>query len=147
MESPFFEDLEIGKTFETPVIRIYGFEVDLFYLLTDHGGFHMDAELAKNLNLRDRVIPGLQLLSYTNKMIVRTGLFKNAGLFLGLNNIRFLNPVFPGDPIHLVIEVIDKKEVEKWGDRGFISYRYTMLNADNSKVLTAEANMQFIKRN
>jgi acyl dehydratase len=142
----FFEDFSPGQVFTSPLIPVYGCEIDMFYLITDHGNLHMDKNIALNFNLKDRVVPGLQLLGLTNKHAKRLGLLTNAGLFLGLNNVRFQNPAFPNDELYMKIEVLHKKEVEKWIDRGIVTFKYTLLNKDDDILLTAEPSFQILKK-
>lgn len=149
----YFDDLEIGRTFSSPEVMITDCEVDIYSFLTGHAhpidnsrNIHVNSDYARSLDLKDRVVPGLQLLSYTTKLAGLIGLWGRVVLFLGLDRIRFLHPVFPGDRVRLEIKVVDRREVDKWPDRGAVTFRYVMKNQEDKVVLTGEASYQFLKR-
>ncbi len=149
----YFEDLEIGRTFSSPEVTITACEVDIYSFLTGHAhpidnarNIHINSDYARSLGLKDRVVPGLQLVSYTTKLAGLIGLWGRVLLFLGLDSIRFLHPVFPDDRVRLDIEVVDRREADKWPDRGVVTFRYVMKNQEDKVVLTGEASYQFLKR-
>jgi acyl dehydratase len=54
--------------------------------------------------------------------------------FRGLDALRFLEPVFIGDTIHVVKKTLQKNS--KDGIRGLVIFETTVLNQDGKAVLT-----------
>lgn len=149
----FFEDFNIGDRFSSSYKTITDAEVNVFCILMGHASpvdntqnIHMNSEYAKSLGFKDKVVPGMQTLSYISLLMGQIGLWKQVILFLGLNNVRFIAPVYPGDSIKVDCEVISKKEVSKWSDRGIITYKVVVKNQYEKVVLEAEASYQYRKR-
>jgi acyl dehydratase len=57
--------------------------------------------------------------------------------FLGINKVRFIKPVMPGDIIRFECEVTAKKETKKT-DRGVIKFKNIGKNQDGETILDAE---------
>jgi acyl dehydratase len=149
----FFEDFNIGDKFTSPYKTITDVEVNIFCILMGHASavdntrnIHMNSEYARNLGFKDRVVPGMQTLPYISLLMGQVGLWKQVILFLGLNNVRFTAPVYPGDSIKVECEVINKKEVSKWPDTGIITFKVIVKNQDEKVVLEAEASYQYRKK-
>ena len=74
----------------------------------DWFSLHSDREYAKGTQFKQRIAHGMLILSVT------TGLLKfEPGIvvaFYGMDKVRFTNPTFIGDTIHLNANVIDLKE-------------------------------------
>lgn len=145
-EKKFFEDFDIGEKFVTPAKYITQTELDLFCLITRHSSFHIDAELARSLGFKGKVVPGLFVLSLINGLMGEIGLMEEILLFLGINNTRFRSPVFPGDSVRLQLEVIGKKDVAKWKELGIITFKIEIKNQDEVVVCETEASYQYRRR-
>jgi len=142
----YFEDFQVGDKFTTPAKVITHTELDLFCMVTGHGGIHIDGELARALGFKDKVVPGLYTLSQINGLMHRIGLHEKTLLFLGLERVRFLHPVFPGDAIWMELEVKGKKDVAKWKEFGIITYGFVIRNQDGQPVCEGEASYQCRRR-
>jgi acyl dehydratase len=55
---------------------------------------------------------------------------------MGMNNIKFIKPVFPGDRLQTIVEVIDKKPVKE--KMGMITILLSAFNDKKEKVLAGE---------
>ena len=149
----YFEDLELNQVFESQPIEITPVEVDIFNIMTYHAdrvdnsrNIHMNPEFARALGFRDRVVPGLFILTLINKAFILLGLYKKATVLLGLNNVLFRRPVYPNDKIRVRFTVADKRRVEKWKDKGIITYHVEMINQENEVVCTADVSYQYLTR-
>jgi acyl dehydratase len=58
--------------------------------------------------------------------------------FYGIDNLRFVNPCFPGDTIHLEREVIEKAELDHPVANGTVRYETVARNQDDEVVIAAE---------
>jgi len=149
----YYEDLKLNQTFESPPIEINPVEVDVFNIITYHAdrvdntkNIHMNPQFAKELGFSDRIVPGLFLLTLINKAFILLNLYKGALLLLGLNNIVFKHPVYPGDKIRVKFTVIDKKRIEKWINKGIVTFHVDMINQKDEIVCVADASYQYLMR-
>ena len=69
-----------------------------------------------------------------------------AQAFLGMNNQKFTGAVKPGDTIHVVIDIVDKRESKK-GDKGVVSLKVLTKNQREEVVTEGDWTMLFLKRN
>jgi acyl dehydratase len=135
----FYEDVEIGFQFtsagrtitETDLVNFSG-------LSGDFNPLHTDAEYAARSIYGQRLAHGALVLSLATGLRQRTGLFD--GTLMGLLEIRswkFLRPVFAGDTITVVTEVIDLREASK-PDRGVMTQHVEVHNQRGEVVNEGE---------
>lgn len=114
MFDKYYEELAVGDRREFTGMTITETHVVNFAGVTgDHFGLHMDAEYAKTTPFKQRVAHGLLVLSCGAGLIPL--LPGRAQAFLGMEEVRFRAPVFFGDTIHPVMEVLDKTPKEPGG--------------------------------
>jgi acyl dehydratase len=54
---------------------------------------------------------------------------------LGIENVKFLNPVFSGDTLYAEAEIIEKRESKSRPNFGIIKIKTIAYNQENKKVL------------
>ena len=109
MYNKYFEEIEIGDTLisrartitETDIVNFSGLTGDWYPL-------HTDAEYAKNTMFKQRIAHGLLVLSVASALIPLEPGYLVA--FYGMDRVRFVNPTFIGDTIHVVAKVTDKQD-------------------------------------
>jgi len=99
----------------------------------DHFGLHMDAEYAKTTPFKQRIAHGLLVLSCGAGLIPL--LPGRMVAFLGMDEVRFRAPVFFGDTVHPVMEVLEKRDKEPGG---VVTILETILNQRNEVVISAK---------
>lgn len=130
-----FDDLEIGKTLLTKGRTITLEDIEHFAEFTgDNFYAHMDEEAAKaNPFFPGRVAHGYLLISFA------AGLFVDAapGPVLantGLEDLRFLTPVSPGDSIRVQLTAKSKKK--RTEEHGEVKWDVELLNQNDDLVAT-----------
>jgi acyl dehydratase len=105
----YYEELAVGDRREFTGLTITETHVVNFAGVTgDHFGLHMDAEYAKTSPFGQRVAHGLLVLSCGAGLVpLHPG---RVQAFLGMDKVRFTAPVFFGDTIHPVMEVLSKED-------------------------------------
>ncbi|GAB4525480.1 MAG: phenylacetic acid degradation bifunctional protein PaaZ [Parvularculaceae bacterium] len=135
-EHPFrrhFEDLAIGETFRSPAREVTMADIEHFAEFTgDKFYAHMDEEAAAaNPFFEGRVAHGYLLLSFA------------AGLFVdpapgpvlanyGLDNLRFMQPVYPGDEVKVRLTV--KQKTPRKDEYGEVRWDVEMTNGEDEIV-------------
>jgi acyl dehydratase len=86
----------------------------------------------------ERIAPGSMTFAFAEGLTVQTGILHGTGLaFVGLKEMKLFQPVKVGDTIHVQIEVLDGKKVEK-KNGGIVTFRQTVLNQRNETVMEYE---------
>lgn len=134
----YYEDLEIGMMFETPGRTIT--EADIVNFAGVSGDFysiHTDEEFSKRTIFGGRVAHGLLTLSVVTGLWFRTGIFEPTLIaFYGIENLRFLKPVKPGDTIKARLTVVDKREKEIGG---VVTFKNEVFNQRGELVMVFNA--------
>ena len=114
MFDKYYEELEVGDRREFTGVTITETHVVNFAGVTgDHFGLHMDAEYAKTTPFGRRIAHGLLVLSCGAGLIPL--LPGRVQAFLGMDEVRFVAPVFFGDTVHPVMEVLEKQDKKSGG--------------------------------
>lgn len=137
----YYEDIEIGvvQSFgEYPVTRE---EVIEFATKYDPQPFHLDDEAAAKTHFGKLSASGWHTGSMAMRMIVNN--FKKheqAGLGSpGIDNLRWIKPVFPGDILRCESEIISKRRSESRPEMGITIGRLTVFNQYDEPVMTMES--------
>jgi acyl dehydratase len=129
----YYDELAVGDRREFTGMTITETHVVNFAGVTgDHFGLHMDAEYAKTTPFKQRVAHGLLVLSCGAGLIPL--LPGRVQAFLGMENVRFRAPVFFGDTIHPVMEVVEKTAKDPGG---VVVIDETILNQRDEVVISA----------
>ena len=137
MSALYFEDFTVGRRFESPSLAITEAEIVEFARRYDPQPFHLDAETAARTPYGGLIASGLHTLTLTFKLFLDTGALGAASLGSpGLDEIRWLLPVRPGDTLRVVVEVAAARPSSSKPDRGIATLRYEMRNQHGQTVLT-----------
>jgi len=145
----YFEDIVVGERLTTPGRTVTEADIVNFAGLSgDFHPVHTNEEFAKATPFGGRIAHGLLTLSIASGLIVsRLGMFEGtAQAFLGMNNQKFTGAVKSGDTIHVVIDIVDKRESKK-GDKGVVSLKVFTKNQREEVVTEGDWTMLFLKRN
>jgi acyl dehydratase len=117
-----------GRTVtETDIVNFAGISGDFVAL-------HMDEEFARAGPHKRRIAHGALIFSISTGMMVQTLTHPEAIVaYRGIDQLRFLAPVFIGDTIHLTKKVIDRHS--KDGVRGVITFESKVINQEGKLVL------------
>ncbi|MFJ8260065.1 MaoC/PaaZ C-terminal domain-containing protein [Peribacillus asahii] len=109
MFNKYFEDYSIGETWQSKGRTITESDLVMFSAFSgDWYSLHSDAEYAKGTQFEQRIAHGMAILSITTGLVTfEPGIVV---AFYGMDKVRFTNPTFIGDTIHLDAKVIDLKD-------------------------------------
>ncbi|MCY0859844.1 MAG: MaoC family dehydratase [Sulfolobaceae archaeon] len=139
-EGPFFEDFKVGQRFKSRVGRTI-LDVDnvWFTLLTNNNNeIHFNLDYVKK-NFPGEPFKGRLVVNGFLTLAIAAGLLveytsKN-GIMLGLENVKFLEPVFAGDTIYSEAEVIEVRESKSRPGWGIVKIRTWAYNQNGKKVI------------
>lgn len=140
-----FEELEIGETLTTKTRTITVADIDAFANLSgDHFYAHKEEELSKHSIFGGRVAHGYFIVSAAAGLFVDPAVGPVLANY-GLENLRFIKPVFPGDTIQVKLTVA--KKIPKEGqDNGVVAWDVEVLN-QNAEAVALYQILTLVKRN
>lgn len=129
----YFDDLVIGDSLLTATRTITLEDIEKFADLSgDHFYAHMDDDLAKKSIFDRRVAHGYFVLSAAAGLFVEPG-FVPVMANYGLEGLRFVQPVYPGDSIQVRLTV--KSTRPKEGEQhGIVEWDVIVFNQNNEQV-------------
>lgn len=130
----FFEEFIIGEKLITRGRTITESDLVQFAALTgDFNPMHTDAEYSKNSFMGQRVAHGMLGISYAIGQAYQLGILERTVLgFRGLE-IKFSVPIYIGDTIHCVLEVLETKPAARLGG-GVVILGIRIVNQDDKVV-------------
>ncbi|HTC30633.1 MAG TPA: phenylacetic acid degradation bifunctional protein PaaZ, partial [Candidatus Acidoferrum sp.] len=130
-----FENLTVGETYYTAAREITIADIEHFAEFTGDSFYaHMDEAAAKASPFFDgRVAHGYLVLSFAAGLFVRSELGPVLANY-GLENLRFLKPVYPGDAIHVRLAV--KEKTPRKPEYGEVRWSVTVFNQDDEIAAT-----------
>lgn len=137
MTDLYFDDLHPGQLFVTPAVTVSEAQILDFARVYDPQPFHIDRVAAAQTEFGGLIASGFQTLSLSFAQFFRLGVFAAANLGSpGMEEVRWLLPLRPGDTIHAEAEVTALKASQSKPDRGVVTMRHDTINQDGRLILT-----------
>ena len=135
----YFEDWTIGERIETESVLLDEAHIVEFARAYDPQPFHLDADTARGTKFGRLIASGWQTAAITMRLIVDCGLFgTHGGIGMGVDELRWLKPVFPGDSLHVVGEAVSAR-AKPGAKSGIVHFKLTTLNQHGETVMTQTA--------
>jgi acyl dehydratase len=133
----YLEDLHVGDRFGSDAVEVTQESIFGFARQFDPQPFHLDVEAAEQSLFRELTASGWHTAAMSMKLYV-TGQFHPAGGSIGLSvdELRWPNPVRPGDTLRLETEILDVRPSRSKPDRGIIRIRNVTTNQRGEIVQT-----------
>lgn len=134
----YFEDIQIGETHRFGQYAVNRDEVIAFARAYDPQPFHLDDEAAAGTHFGRVAASGWHSCAMTMAMIVEQfEQDRQASLgAAGIDELRWLKPVYPGDTLRCETEVLDKRPSASRPEMGSVRTRMTVFNQDDVPVLS-----------
>ncbi|WP_159903402.1 MaoC family dehydratase [Salinirussus salinus] len=133
----YYEDIEVGDTEEFGEYHVTKEEIIEFASQYDPQPFHTDEEAAKESAFGELVASGWHTAAICMRLLVDNMMDKRASMGArGVDELRWRQPVRPGDTIHLRTEVVDKRRSESDPGRGYVDNKMEGLNQDGEVVIS-----------
>ena len=129
-------DFPVGYKINTPSITVTETHIVNWACLTmDFNPLHIDNEYASRTEFQERIAHGPLIFALSIGLVASTGEAGNGVLaWLGVENMKMKSPVFIGDTINVVVEVLRKKDTRK-EDRSVHTWQYQVNNHKGVNVL------------
>lgn len=135
----YFEDFKIGETLEMGRRVVDRDEVVTFAKAFDPQPFHVDEAAARDSFFGGLIASGWHTCAMVMRMMCDSYLLDAASLGSpGVDNIRWLKPVRPGDTIRATRTILDARTSKSKPDIGIVQSRWEVFNQHDELVMTME---------
>jgi acyl dehydratase len=142
----YFDDFTPGREFRTDGATITEAQILDFALAFDPQPFHLDVEAAKQSIFGGLIASGFHTMALTFRLFAQTRALAACSLGSpGVDELRWLRPVRPGDTLRAVVRVAEQRPSTSKPDRGIVRLQWTTLNQAGEPVLTMTS-MQLVRR-
>jgi acyl dehydratase len=134
----YFEDIEVGAVARFGNYQVTREEVMEFAARYDPQPFHLSDEAAAATHFGRLSASGWHSCAMVMSMMVENFTAnRQAGLGSpGVDELRWLKPVYPGDTLRCETEVLEKRRSEKRPEMGIFRSRMTVRNQHDVSVMT-----------
>ena len=144
----YLEDFAVGQTFGSGRRRVDGERALAFAAEFDPQPFHLDEAAARRSIFGGLTVSGWYTAAATMRLLVESELEPAGGIVgAGLDELRWLRPVRPGDELHAECEVIEVRPSKSRPEQGLIKLRTTTLNQHDNPVMVFVVNLVVPRRN
>jgi acyl dehydratase len=143
----YFEDFRPGQTVELGSRTVTEEEIVAFARQWDPQPFHTDAEAARDSVFGGLIASGWHTGAMWMRLYVDSLLGSSASQGSpGVEELRWLAPVRPGDTLTGRLEVLEAVPSERRPDRGTVRIRAEMVNQDGVTVMSMTSRGHFGRR-
>lgn len=138
----YFDDIAVGTKAAFGSYQVTREEVMEFAARYDPQPFHLSDEAAAQTHFGRLSASGWHTCAMVMSMIVANlKNSKQAGLGSpGVDELRWLKPVYPGDTLRCETEVIEKRQSQSRPEMGIFKSRMTVYNQDDVAVMSMVSN-------
>ena len=148
MAGKYFEELEVGQTFEHQPSRTVTETDNLLFTTLTHNmqPLHFDAEFAATTQHGQVLVNSIFTLGLVVGLsVAETTLGTTLGN-LGFDKTVFPNPVFIGDTLSAQTKVLDKRESRSKADRGIVTFEHIATNQRGEVVCSCTRGAMMMRR-
>lgn len=143
----YWEDFPVGKVTEFGGIMLTQEDIVRFAKEFDPQPFHVDEDAAKQSMFGGVIASGWHTCALAMRMMCDAYLLESASLGSpGVENIRWLKPVRPGDTLRVRSVVLEARPLESKPHIGLVRNRWEVLNQNGEEVMQMEGFGMFKRR-
>lgn len=147
----YFEDFKIGTKLKSNIGRTITENDNIWFtLLTNNSNqIHFNKDYAAKI-FPGEPFGGRMVVNGLLSLAIVVGLLVNNtsanGFMLGLDKVKFVHPVFPGDTIYAECEVTEVKESNSRKDNGIVKLKTAGYNQKGEKIVEFDRIFMIRKR-
>ena len=131
-----FDDLKLGMRFKSGEVTVSADDIKRFASEFDPQPFHMDEAAAENTAFKGLAASGWHTAAIAMNLAVQVRPFGPHPLLgAGVDDLRWMKPVRPGDTLHLEGEVVDLTP-SRTKPQGVVRVKWTAYNQHGEAVYT-----------
>lgn len=137
MTKRYFEDFEEGDTAESIGRTVSESDLYTFAGLTgSYGEIHTNKKHMEDTQFGRRLVQGILLLTYVNGFSTMLPWEPETVALYGLDQVRFVDPVFLDDTVHLESEVGEKEA--KSDETGLVTFKHELCKHDGTTAVVCD---------
>ncbi|MBV8852871.1 MAG: MaoC family dehydratase [Sinobacteraceae bacterium] len=130
-----FQHMQVGQRLRSGPRRVSEEEIIEFASRYDPQPFHIDAARARDSRWKGLIASGWMTCAVAMEMAVKLILAESDSLGSpGVDQLRWVNPVRPGDELTLLVEFLEKR-LARNGVTGVVRARWVLTNQEQLTVL------------
>ena len=140
MPGVWFDELTVGQRFEHAIRRTVTETDNVLFTTLSHNPaqLHLDAEYMKGSEYGQVLVNSCFTLSLMVGVSVGDTTLGTAVANLGWDEVRFPKPVFVGDTLNIVTEVLDLRESRSRPDAGIVTFLHQAWNQRGELVASCK---------
>ncbi len=147
MDARFLDDFTPDQRFCTGGITLTEAEIIDFAWRYDPQPFHLDTGAAERSPYGGLIASGFQSLALCFRLFIQSGMLAESSMGSpGIDELRWLAPVRPGDTLHCAVEVLEVRPSSSKPDRGIARFKYQAINQRDEVVLSFIVNHLLLLR-
>jgi acyl dehydratase len=147
MTTLFWEDFDVGQVNEYGRKLVTAEEIKEFAAEFDPQPMHLDEEAARATLVGGLCASGWHTCAIMMRIVADGFVLNSSSMGApGVEEVRWLAPVRPGDTLRVRVTVLDKKASQSRPLLGFVGLFFEVLNEAGTCVMTSRTNMMFARR-
>ena len=132
----YFEDFSVGRVFDSGTRQLSEQDILGFAREYDPQYFHTDPEAAKQSIFGGLIASGWQTVGVCMRLMCDSYLLESSSMGSpGMDAVRWVKPVYPGDTLRMRATVIAAKPSASKPDRGMATMRCNIYNQKDELVM------------
>jgi acyl dehydratase len=147
LKERWFEDYAVGEVFEFGDRPVTVDEIVAFATLYDPQPFHTDAEAAAKSSFGGLVASGWMTTALLMREMCEHFISPRSAMGSpGVDELRWLQPVRPGDRLRVRVTIVEARQSKSKPDRGVALLRQEVLNQHHAVVMTLQGRLMMRRR-
>jgi acyl dehydratase len=133
----YLDDFSVGETFSTGGITFTESNIIDFAMSFDPQPFHLDVQAASESLYEGLIASGFHTISVCFRLFIQTGTLAQCSMGSpGIDDLKWLAPVRPGDTLRTEVEVVEVRPSSRRPNRGVLRLQYAAINQNDETVST-----------
>ena len=148
MPGLYFEEFSVGQRFEHPIRRTVTEADNVLFTTMTHNpaSLHLDAEYMKNTEFGRPLINSYFMLGLMVGISVNDTTHGTTVANLGMDTVRFPNPLFAGDTVHVETEVAAVRASKSRPDNGIVTFVHRAFNQHDDLVAECQRSALMLRK-
>ncbi len=134
MSVRYFEDWKVGDRLESGTVDVSEASILAFAREYDPQDFHLDPEAAQHTFFGRLSASGWQTAGYAMRLLVESGALGAGGIGVGVDGLRWLRPVYPGDSLRISLECTHLRPSTR-KPSGLVQFKIATYNQHGEEVM------------
>jgi len=146
MKRRYFEDLKVGDRFKSDTYKVSKKQIITFARKFDPQPFHLDMAVARKTIFEGLIASGWHTAAITMRLFVQTLNFAKGAIGLGVDRLRWPNPIRPGDVLRVETKIVRLRVSRSKRGYGILRLRNATTNQRGEIVQTMMASALVLRR-